>query len=211
MGRVPHGRQNVGRASAASAAGEGRPLCLPSDLGANARGMAAREPHASRRRAARVGRARGLRDALERARGALVHPAEALAALDARRCGTRGIRTRHVGGGDRPDRTREHGGLSVQALDRAGGRGEQEGRPVAGPSSSTLPALPGVAWASPGDSEGLGNVDRRSCTGAVRPDGRRAANAGTARRRRAHELGNRRRHPATGGEGSRRAGGKVGA
>lgn len=211
MGRLPHGRQDVGRASAASAAGEGRALRLPSDMGADASGLAARQPHATQRRAARVDRAGGLGDALERACKALVHPAEALAALDARRCGARGLRSRHVGRGDRPDCTREHGGLPVQALDRAGRRGEQEGRPVAGPSSATLPALPGVAGASPGGSEGLGNLDRRSCSGALRADGRRAASSGTARRGRAHELGNRRRHPATGGEGSRRVGGKVGA
>lgn len=211
MGRVPHGRQDVGRAPTASAAGEGRALRLPSDMGAHACGLAARESHAERRRAARVGGARGLGDALERARGALVRLAETLAALDARRCGPRGLRARHVGRGDRPDGTRKHGGLPVQALDRAGGGGEQEGRPVAGASAATLPALPGVAWASPGDSEGLGNVDGRSRSGALRPDGRRTAHAGTARRGRAHELGNRCRHPATGGEGSRRAGGKVGA
>lgn len=211
MGRLPHGRKDVGRTSPAVDPVAGRKVRVSPDLGAHALGLAPCESPDDLGRASRVGRVRGRLDALERKSGPLEPSAEPLAVLDALGRDARGIRASDVGRSDRAKLAREHGRVPVQALDRAGRSCEQEGRPVAGASAATLPALPGVAWASPGDSEGLGNVDRRPCTGAVRPDRRRTANAGTARRRRAHELGNRRRHPATGGEGSRRAGGKVGA
>jgi hypothetical protein len=210
MGRVPHGRKDVGRTSAAVDPVEGRTVRVSPDLGAHALGLAPRESPDDLGRASRVGRVRGRLDALERKSGPLEPSAEPLAVLDALGRDARGIRTRDVGRSDRAKLAREHGRIPVQALDRAGRSCEQEGRPVAGPSSETLPALPGVAGATPGGSEGLGVLDRDSGPRKVYAERRRAATAGTSSRGRPDALGNGRRDSATLQLGSRRAGGGVG-